>query len=90
MNTISPIGGVLGANTTWWMDISINDAVLTFLQVGFILGLGMILIFSLLVIRQISLMNTTVMTPIEGKIRLMGYAYFVACAVAFLAAFVIL
>lgn len=90
MSTITPIGGVLGANTAWWMDISITDAVLTFLKVGFILGIGMILLFSLLVIRQISLMNSTVMTPIEGKIRLVGYVYCAVCAVAFLAAFVIL
>jgi len=90
MSTVSPIGGVLGANTNWWMDISVNDAVLTFLKVGFVIGLGMILLFSLLVIRQISLMNSTVITPIEGKIRLAGYLYFIACSVAFLAAFVIL
>lgn len=92
MSTITPIspGLVLGANTNLFAGITISEAMLGFLKLGFLFGFGMLLLFSILVVRQISLMNSTLTTPLEGRVKFLGYAFFAACSVAFIAAFVIL
>lgn len=93
MIALSPIspGAVLGTQSGILISQETADAtLLILLKVGFIFGFGMLFLFSLLVIRQISLMNSTLISPLENKIKLVGYAFFVSTLVAFILSFVIL
>lgn len=84
-------GSILGTQSGELISKQTADAgLLILLKLGFIIGFGMLFLFSLLVIRQISLMNSTLISPLENKIKLVGYAFFVASLVAFILAFVIL
>ena len=93
MTPLSPIGpgAILGTQSGQLFSQETADAtLLILLKVGFLFGFGMLFLFSLLVIRQISLMNSTLISPLENKIKLVGYSFFVATLVAFILAFVIL
>ncbi len=64
--------------------------ILNVIKVGYILSFAMLTLFGLVLIRQISLMNTTVTTPNSGLLRLISYVYLIVTSLAFLLSFVIL
>jgi hypothetical protein len=72
---INPIFGI-----SVWLVVKIATLIL----------LGMYLVFSLVVVRQIKLMTTTLSLGYEGFISLLGYIHLAFAILVFLAALIIL
>jgi hypothetical protein len=63
---------VLGESTI--NDEFFNTAILLGLKGLFVIAGFLFIAFSIVVIRQITIMQQTVVTPIAGRIKLLGYA----------------
>ena len=72
---ISPIFGI-----SVWLVVKIAVLIL----------LGMYLVFSLVVVRQIKLMTSTLSLGFEGPITMLGYIHLAFAILVFLAALIIL
>lgn len=74
------------------MNISqiLNIQVLSIIKVGALILLGMYLIFSLVVVRQVKLMTDTLQLGFESFIKLLAYAHLIFAVLVFFAALVIL
>ncbi len=59
-------------------------------KVAALILLGMYLIFSLVVVRQIKLMTTTLSIGFEAPIKMLGYIHLAFAVLVFLAALIIL
>lgn len=67
-----------------------NDLFLMAIKVMFIIGGSLYALFALLVVKQISLMSKTIMTPFSIYITLIGYLHLLAALVVLIYFFTVL
>ena len=68
----------------------LNIQVLSIIKVGALILLGMYLVFSLVVVRQVKLMTDTLQLGFESIVKLLAYAHLIFAVLVFFAALVIL
>ncbi len=73
-------GLVLGTKT---VDQSVSFLFESFLKITFVLLAGLYLAFAFVVIRQISVMKKTLITPFSSVITVIGYLHFLAALLVF-------
>lgn len=67
-----------------------NSIVLLIVRVLFYIGVGLYLLFAGVVVRQISLMRNTLVTPFSGTLKAIGYLHLLLALFAFVIFIVLL
>lgn len=84
---MTTVGPVLGAVDTIWLP---PDPVWVAAKILFLIFLGLYLVFSLLVVRQISLLNSLLGTNLSAAFRVFAFFHVLLAAAVLAFAFIVL